>query len=115
MAPYDLGEIVAVPFPFTDRAMQKRRPTLVLSKKSFNDQHSHVILAMVTSAKNTSWTSDIAITDQKSTGLPSPSVVRMKLFTLDSRLIIARLGKLSKADKAAVSKRFATILGLVIR
>ncbi len=110
--PFEAGEIVSVPFPFTDRSAHKRRPALVLSTKSFNDRHMHLILAMVTSAKNPPWPSDIGITDESSAGLSSPSVIRLKLFTLDERLVLGTLGKLSKSDKAAMMKRIAVTLGI---
>jgi mRNA interferase MazF len=112
IVPFEAGEIVCVPFPFTDRAVRKRRPALVLSVKSFNDRHLHLILAMVTSAKNPPWPSDIAITDETTAGLPSPSVIRLKLFTLDERLVLDTLGKLSKSDKAVAMKRIASTLGI---
>jgi mRNA interferase MazF len=49
-------------------------------------------MAMITSAKNAPWPLDICITDLEKGGLPSPSVVRMKLFTLDHRLVIKKSG-----------------------
>lgn len=113
--PFNAGDVVRVPFPFTDRSTHKRRPALVLSMKSYNEQHMHLILAMVTSAKNPPWPSDITITDQKSAGLPSPSVVRMKLFTLDERLVLNTLGKLSKFDLTAVQKQIAAVMGIALR
>ena len=112
--PFEAGQIVYVPFPFTDRAAHKRRPALVLSMKSFNNRHTHLILAMITSAKNPPWPSDITITDEASAGLPSPSVIRLKLFTLDERLVLGILGKLSKSDKTAVTKRVAAVFGITI-
>src|ERR1700722_10929185 len=115
IVPFEAGEIVRVPFPFTDRAAHKRRPALVLSMKSFNDRHMHLILAMITSAKNAPWPSDITITDETRAGLPSPSVIRLKLFTLDERLVLGTLGKLSKSDKAAVQKRIGSALGMVMQ
>jgi len=109
---FEAGDIVCIPFPFTDRAIHKRRPALVLSAKNFNTSHMHLILAMVTSAKNPPWPSDITITDQTKAGLPSASVVRMKLFTLDERLVLGLLGKLSKTDKTAVIERIAAALDI---
>jgi len=113
--PFEAGDIICVPFPFTDRAAHKRRPALVLSVKNFNSQHMHLILAMVTSADNPPWPSDVSITDQTQAGLPSSSVVRMKLFTLDERLVLDVLGKLSRFDKAAVLKRMTTTFGITRR
>ncbi len=109
--PFDAGDIILVPFPFTDRPIQKHRPTVVLSLRSFNEKHKHIVLAMVTSAKNAPWTSDITISNQKITGLPSPSVIRLKIFTLDERLVLSKLGELSKSDKAALKKRMDQVLG----
>ncbi len=110
---FDAGDVVSVPFPFTDRASSKRRPALVVSIKPFNDGHKHLILAMVTSAKNAPWPSDVAIVDLKSAGLSSPSVMRMKLFTLDERLIVSVVGRLSQSDKETALKRIAASLGIV--
>lgn len=110
--PFDVGEVVRVPFPFTDRKAYKRRPAVVLSTRSFNDRHMHLILAMVTSINNPPWPSDVTITDQTSAGLSSPSVIRMKLFTLDERLILGAIGKLSKSDQTTVQERIVSTLGM---
>lgn len=96
-------DVVVVPFPFTERSTTKRRPALVLSDAgNFNKQVGQSVLAMITSAKNSSWPLDVEIEDLDSAGLPSASVVRMKLFTLDDRLVIRKAGVLSKIDKLAV-------------
>ena len=109
---FEAGEIVYLPFPFTDRASNKHRPALVLSIKSFNDKHKHLVLAMVTSAKNAPCPSDVPIVDLKTAGLPNPSVIRMKVFTLDERLILGVLGKLSSHDKRSFLKQMGANLGI---
>ena len=97
-------EVVVVPFPFTDRATTKRRPALVLSDAaSFNKRVGQSVLAMITSASNSDWPLDVEIQDLDTAGLPSASVVRMKLFTLDDKLIIRKAGALAKQDQVAVS------------
>jgi mRNA interferase MazF len=111
---FESGDVVRVSFPFTDRTMRKRRPALVLSIRTFNDKHKHLVLSMITSAQNSPWLSDVAISDQASAGLPNPSVVRMKLFTLDERLVIGLLGRLSHTDKAAVYNAIAAVFGFGI-
>ena len=67
-------------------------------------------MTMITSASGTSWSTDVAVTDPKTAGLPKPSVIRFKLFTLDNRVIIRNLGKLSKPD----GKLFEAGLTLVL-
>ena len=104
--------VVSVPFPFTDRARTKRRPALVLSSASeFNNVIGHSVMAMITSSKNSAWPLDIEIQDLKQAGLPSSSVVRMKLFTVDHRLVISVLGRLSRQDSEAVRDSMQKLLG----
>lgn len=53
------------------------------------------------------------LSDLSSAGLPAPSKVRFKLFTLDHRLVRGEIGKLSAADVAAVRQRRAQWPGLL--
>ena len=101
---YNAFDVVIVPFPFTDSAQTKRRPALILSStKNFNNPTGHCLMAMITSADNSPWVLDVEIVDLKKSGLPSPSVIRMKFFTLDQRLIIQKIGSLSKQDKISLT------------
>lgn len=59
---------------------------------------------MITSAQNAPWPLDIEIQDLAAAGLPAPSLVRMKLFTLDHRLVEGILGHLSERDSLLVVK-----------
>ncbi|RIZ67200.1 MAG: type II toxin-antitoxin system PemK/MazF family toxin [Methylococcales bacterium] len=106
MQTFEKFSVVVVPFPFTDQNASKRRPALVLSSTQFNNAVQHSVLAMITSAKNSNWLLDVAITNLQNAGLTSESIVRMKLFTLDNRLIIRQAGSLAEADQQAVSKAF---------
>jgi mRNA interferase MazF len=98
----DAWQVVVVPFPFTDRATSKRRPALVLSRKRFN-RSGHSVMAMVTSAAHQPWPGDTSIANLEAAGLRTPSLVRLKLFTLDNRFITRRLGTLDVTDQAAVA------------
>lgn len=103
-------DVVVVPFPFTDKLAEKRRPALIVSSNLFNEQHDHLILAMITTAKNSLWMSDIQLNDWKTAKLTVPCKVRFKLFTLDRQLITSRLGCLSKSDKEAVESAIKRLL-----
>ena len=104
--------VVRVPFPFTERNSSKNRPALVLSDAtSFNTPAGHSVMAMITSQGNTPWPLDCPIADLKTAGLPAPSLVRFKLFTLDHRLERGDLGKLSAIDTATVSTALTHRLG----
>lgn len=66
---FDRFDVVIVPFPFTDRAQQKRRPALVLSDVGFNKQSGHSVMAMITSVGNTPWPLDAKISNLKAARL----------------------------------------------
>ncbi len=104
--------VVRVPFPFTDRAASKHRPALVLSDAAaFNTLAGHAVMAMITSLPNSPWPLDCPIADLAAAGLPSPSKVRFKLFTLDHRLVLGVLGKLSAGDARHVGAALVRLLG----
>jgi mRNA interferase MazF len=105
--PYD---VVVVPFPFTDRRASKRRPALALSTPEFSTETGHTVLAMITSADNPRWPHDVPI-DSARAGLRAASKVRMKLFTLDNRVILRKVGDLYKDDRRAVAQALRHLLG----
>jgi mRNA interferase MazF len=98
----DPWDVVVVPFPFSDRRETKRRPALCLSSRSFN-RNGHVILAMITSTARDPWPGDHVIHDFRGAGLQQSCRVRLKIFTIDARLLIRRLGSLGSADRAGVT------------
>ncbi len=109
---FEQWDVVVVPFPFTDRAVARRRPALVISRPApLGPVVGHSVLAMITSAGHRRWPLDVPLSDLRSAGLPAPSVVRMKLFTLDDRLVERTAGKLTPGDARAVTESLAEVLG----
>jgi mRNA interferase MazF len=99
-APWD---IVVVPFPYTNRGSDKRRPALVISQPALEKAHALTWLLMITSRDNRGWAGDVEITDAGNAGLPAPSIVRpAKIATVDTERIVRRLGRLSSPDRCAV-------------
>ena len=103
-------DVIVVPFPFTDSTAVMRRPALVLSTQAFNDRAAHIVLAMITSRENRGWPLDTEIRDLEMAGLSHPSVVRMKLFTLDERFVLRKAGSLAAADRIAVQRALSLLL-----
>lgn len=107
---FERWDVVVVPFPFTDKAQTRRRPALVLSGSDTLGAIGHATMAMITSARNVPWPLDVTLDDLGSAGLPAPSVVRMKLFTLDLRFVHEAIGTLAAADRSAVASSLAALL-----
>lgn len=105
----DQWEVVVVPFPFSTQPESKRRPALVLSQYAFN-QHGSTVLAMITSSGHHPWPGDVKLTDLVAAGLKAACLVRFKLFTLDNRLIVKKIGRLGAADRQQVSRQLQAYL-----
>jgi mRNA interferase MazF len=111
---YKQFDIVVVPFPFTDRSATKRRPALVLSDSIlFNNDAGHTVMAMITTATHSPWPLDISIQELEPSGLKQPSVIRMKLFTLDNSLIIKHIGQLTEPDQKSIEEALKKLFNMV--
>jgi mRNA interferase MazF len=109
---FDCYDVVRVPFPFTDRNASKNRPAVILSNaKAFNTPAGHSVMAMITSQDNPPWPLDCVLTDWAAAGLPAPSRVRFKLFTLDHRLVRGVAGRLAPTDIEQVRAGLTRLLG----
>lgn len=83
---------------------------MVLSQPGFQRGCGHLLLAMITSAQQSSWPLDWPLEDLKAAGLTQPCLVRFKLFTLDERLLLGHLGALAADDRAGVTAQLGNLL-----
>lgn len=84
------GDIVLVPFPFTDLSGRKLRPALVLYEGEFD-----VIVCFISSVLRDLGEFDIKVLKSQENGLKVDSVIRLtKLATLSRDLILGRIGTL---------------------
>ena len=95
MPDFERGDVVRVPFPYTDRSTRQRRPALVVSTGGIGEDAGLLWVVMITSADNRSWADDVPLGDSYSeAGLPAPSVVRpAKIATIDAT-VATRLGSI---------------------
>jgi len=108
---FDPFDIVIVPFPYSDRLAEKRRPAVVISNRKLQTL-GLVWIVMITSADNPSWPGDVPISDPKRTGLPAPSIMRLaKLACIDPSRVIRRAGRLDKTTARIVAQRVRGFLG----
>ena len=89
------GDIIKVPFPYSDRSTGRSRPALVISTGKLQNLHGLLWVVMITSAQNKGWAGDVPVTKLKKSGLPAPSVIRCaKIATIEAS-DATRLGVLS--------------------
>jgi mRNA interferase MazF len=102
MASFEQGNIVKVPFPYTDRSTRQHRPALVVSAGTIGEHQSLLWVVMITSAENRPWPGDVAFgASYGKAGLPAPSVVRpCKIATIDAD----HAELLGKADRSLVAE-----------
>jgi mRNA interferase MazF len=86
---YKRGDIVLVPFPFTDLSSSKKRPALVVSPDWFNSSNQDLVLVAITSQIGDDPRSVLLDEADFVAGkLPKRSMVKLaKVFTIHSALI----------------------------
>jgi mRNA interferase MazF len=113
MEGFEQGDVVRVPFPYTDRDTRQHRPALVVSAGATGEAGELLWVVMITSAENRSWRGDIPIPGHEKTGLPAASVVRpFKIATIEARHA-QRIGKLAKPALKAVMRQIHAIISEV--
>jgi mRNA interferase MazF len=87
MQDFERGDVVRVPFPYTDRNTRQHRPALVVSPGRIGENGELLWVVMITSAENRPWTEDVSLGSQYAkAGLPAPSVIRpVKIATIEAR------------------------------
>ena len=110
------GDVVLVPFPFTDLTSQKLRPAVIVS---VDPQRIDVVIAFVSSVVSPEGLSatDYVLrqddADFLKTGLKKTSTFRMrKLLTIERSRIIRRLGRVSPAIQKELDIRLRRAVGL---
>jgi mRNA interferase MazF len=112
MTTYKFGDVVLVPFPFTDQTATKKRPAVVVSSDDYHADHINLILMGISSQLSpTLRAGEAIIKEWKKAGLIGPSAVKPVLTTIEKRLVIHKLGKLSQTDVKAVEQALKSILG----
>ena len=112
MTGYEFGDLVLVPFPFTDQSSTKRRPAVIVSSDAYHRERPDLIILAVTSqARPQAALGEAAVAKWKAAGLLRPSVLKPVVATLERGLVVRKLGRLEDEDRAALRKVLAEILG----
>ena len=110
---YNFGDVVLVPFPFTNQVASKKRPAVIVSSDGYNQRHIDIVLMAITSQTSAmEYADNVVIQDWQSAGLLKPSVIKPIIMTVKKELILKRLGTLSEQDKQFLVKLLSEILGM---
>jgi mRNA interferase MazF len=110
---YKRGDVLLVPFPFTDLSATKVRPCVVVSSVAYHRTQPDIVLAAITSnVKRATDTFDYVLQDWQSAGLKFPSAFKPVIFTLDPNRALHRAGNVSKRDLAVIDEKLRGALSL---
>jgi mRNA interferase MazF len=105
---YEFGDLVLVPFPYTDQSSAKQRPAVVVSKRAYNEARPDAVAMAITTVIASG---DVAVTDWRAAGLLRESAFKPIFATFEQAMVRKRLGSLAAVDLAALKKLIATVLG----
>eukprot|EP01035_Chromulina_nebulosa_P034041 gene34040-biopygen22095 len=104
------GDLLLVPFPFTDLSATKRRPVLALTSA---DSYGDFIALPVTSRPQIEHGMPITAMDMAAGTLPAPSWIRTnRIVTLNATLVVKQVGHVTDARRMAAVERFCAHIGL---
>ena len=102
------GDVIVIPFPFSDLSGSKRRPALVLADLPGDD----ILLCQITSQHTKDqYAISLGQADFISGSLPVDSYIRpTRIFTADKRIIVRKAGT---ANVNVVNESIQNIIGLL--
>ncbi len=108
MAEFVRGDVVVVPFPFSDLTQTKRRPALVIASLEGDD----VILCQITSKTvRDGYSLPLEDADFEKGSLKQSSNIRPnRIFTADSHIILYCVGSLKTGKLAEVIEKAIDII-----
>jgi mRNA interferase MazF len=112
MTGYEFGDLLLVPFPFTDQSAVKRRPAVVISSTAYHQARPDLLIMAVTSQHpSTLSVGEVQVQDWRAAGLLKPSVLKPVLTTVDPALVLKKLGRLTATDQAALRQALRAMIG----
>jgi len=107
---YSRGDVIAVPFNYSDFTGRKLRPALIVSSDTYNLIGRDVVAAGISTKISKASPYDHILADWRVARLRYPSLVRARFLTVEQRLIRRTIGQLSPADLAGFEEKMAAFL-----
>ncbi|MEA3643851.1 MAG: type II toxin-antitoxin system PemK/MazF family toxin [Lamprobacter sp.] len=112
MINFEAGDVVLVPFPFTDLIGLKKRPSVVVSSAAYQQRRRDAILMAITSRVRTPLDfAEAEIVHWQASGLLKPSLFKPLLFSLEQKRILRRMGSLQPHDRENLHAILGQIIG----
>ena len=109
---YSFGDVVLVPFPFTDQSGSKKRPAVVISSAQYQaERRDLVIMAVTSQIRLRPALGEFVVVDWKRAGLVAPSAIKPVLATIEKRFVLRKLGQLQLPDIRLLRTSLEQILG----
>jgi len=110
---YRQGDILLIPFPYTDLSTTKQRPVLVISNNYYNGSKQDIIVAAITSnMTDKEYSIRIAAIDLDEGQLKVDSIIRAdKIYTFSNRIVIRKFGHLKPEVFLTVKEQIEKIIG----
>ena len=110
---HNFGDVVLVPFPFTDQSGTKKRPAVIVSSGNYNAiGRDLVIMAITSQVRHPLAFAEALIADWRTAGLIKASVFKPVLTTIEQGLVVRTLGALSDRDLQTLRAAIAKLIGL---
>lgn len=99
MTSYKTGDIILVPYPFEEHAGGRLRQALVVSPPEGTKATGELVMAQISSRLSAPpRLSDYRIRDWKQANMPRAAIVRSRLVSLQSVLVLRKLGECTAPD-----------------
>jgi mRNA interferase MazF len=113
MTAYERGDVVLVPFPFSNQSAIKKRPAIIVSSNIYNNISPDIIIMAVSSRKEKPLgIGECLIKDWQDAGLLKPSAAKSAVSTIERNLVLKKLGKLSTTDLLSLENALKELFGL---
>jgi mRNA interferase MazF len=109
---YSFGDIVLVPFPFTDQSETKKRPAVVISSSAYHRSGPDLLIMAITSKMRVVRSvGEFRVKDWQGAGLLKPSAIKSVITTIERSLVLKRLGRLNAEDKQSLRRTISALIG----
>lgn len=110
---FQRGDVVLIPFPFTDLSAAKTRPAVVVSSDLYHQARPELLLAYVSSQVSKAHPIlDYLLLEWTAAGLARPSFVRPKVAAIEPAMVAHQVGRLSARDLFEVDRRLRRAMAL---